>query len=149
MLACYLHHLTTSSSVKVSPHPKFAMPLLPVRCNSQSLMGCQDVCLLPMNSFVVRCVYGTWVHPVYNPFVYADQTVSVDSPYFWNEAFALQHTASGQPACPTFLQPLAQGILSTGKSLLLLRAHQDHHRRSAWRACYYCGLGSFNKDKQA
>lgn len=62
--------------------------------------------------------------------VYADQTVCVDSPYFWNEAFALQHTASGQVACPAFLQPLAQGVLSTGKSLLLLRAHQDQHRRS-------------------
>ena len=81
----------------------------------------------------------TWVHQNYM-FVHADQTVSLDSPYFWNEAFALQHTASGQLACPTFLQPLAQGILSTGKSLLLLRAHQDHHRRSACRACFHCGV---------
>ena len=59
----------------------------------------------------------------------ADESVSVDSPYFWGEAFMLQHTASGQVACPSFLQPLAQGILSTGKSLLLLRAHQGQHRR--------------------
>ncbi|KAL3159096.1 hypothetical protein ABBQ32_011094 [Trebouxia sp. C0010 RCD-2024] len=63
-----------------------------------------------------------------------DQTVCVDSPYFWNEAFALQHTASGQVACPAFLQPLAQGVLSTGKSLLLLRAHQDQHRRDGLAA---------------
>ena len=73
-------------------------------------------------------------HVCLQPFcMSADQTVSVDSPYFWNDAFALQHTASGQVACPAFLQPLAQGILSTGKSLLLLRAHQDHHRRSDCR----------------
>ena len=82
------------------------------------------------------------------PCVYADQTVSVDSPYFWNEAFALQHSASGQLACPTFLQPLAQGILSTGKSLLLLRAHQDHHRRSACRTCLHCDLCLFNDNRQ-
>ena len=58
-----------------------------------------------------------------------DQTVSVDSPYFWNDAFTLRRTATGQVACPTFLQPLVQGILSTGKSLLLLRAHQGIHTR--------------------
>lgn len=79
-------------------------------------------------------------------FVYADQTVSVDSPYFWSEAFALQHIASGQLACPTFLQPLAEGILSTGKSLLLLRAHQDHHRRSDCKACCMVDCYHVNKD---
>ena len=61
--------------------------------------------------------------------VCADQNVSVDSPYFWNEAFTLRRTETGDVACPEFLQPLVEGILSTGKSLILLRAHQDLHTR--------------------
>lgn len=60
-----------------------------------------------------------------------DQTVSVDSPYFWKEAFFLRLNSSGEVACPTFLQPLAQGILSTGKSLLLLRARQGAARQAS------------------
>ncbi|KAL0024129.1 hypothetical protein WJX77_000413 [Trebouxia sp. C0004] len=67
----------------------------------------------------------------FNFFICEDQNVSVDSPYFWNEAFTLRRTASGDVACPNFLQPLVEGILSTGKSLILLRAHQDLHTRTS------------------
>ena len=56
---------------------------------------------------------------------------SVDSPDFWTAAYSLRRTAEGQVACPAFLQPLAQGILSTGKSLILLRARQGMHPRFA------------------
>ncbi|KAL0024075.1 hypothetical protein WJX79_003630 [Trebouxia sp. C0005] len=64
-------------------------------------------------------------------FICEDQNVSVDSPYFWNEAFTLQRTETGDIACPEFLHPLVEGILSTGKSVILLRAHQDLHTRTS------------------
>ena len=59
----------------------------------------------------------------------ADQRVSVDAPDFWTAAYTLRRCGAGQLACPAFLQPLAQGILSTGKCLILLRAHQGMHQR--------------------
>ncbi|KAL0048039.1 hypothetical protein WJX82_006302 [Trebouxia sp. C0006] len=74
---------------------------------------------------------GLLLGSAHNFFICEDQNVSVDSPYFWNEAFTLRRTETGDVACPEFLQPLVEGILSTGKSLILLRAHQDLHTRTS------------------
>ena len=83
---------------------------------------------LPSSKRDVLC----WPHDIDSVFhkpVAADQRVSVDAPDFWTAAYSLRLDGGGQVACPAFLQRLAQGILSTGKSLILLRAHHGMNQR--------------------
>ena len=67
--------------------------------------------------------------------LHADGSVSVDSTQFWYEAYSLRRKRDGSLACPDFLSPLIQGILSAGKSVVLLRTHQKPDLRFASFGC--------------
>jgi hypothetical protein len=78
-------------------------------------------------------------------FVLPAVSLPVQDPRFWSQAFALARGGGGgaedaaegaQPAegavcCPSFLAPLAEGILSAGKSLRLMRYMQQEELAAA------------------
>lgn len=63
-------------------------------------------------------------------FAYAAPEVSVEDANFWHGgAFRLRRGADESVICPRFLDPLVGGILSAGKSMLLLRMKQPQTNR--------------------
>ena len=58
------------------------------------------------------------------PLCRADKTISVESPQFWYDAYRVRLKRDSSPACPSFLGGLIPGILSAGKSVVLMRTHQ-------------------------
>ncbi|KAK9804286.1 hypothetical protein WJX72_004797 [[Myrmecia] bisecta] len=57
-------------------------------------------------------------------FIQADAAISVESPRFWYEAYALRLDTRGDIACPSFLRKQVHDILAAGKSMILLCSHQ-------------------------
>lgn len=81
-------------------------------------------------TFLVTCCHPCWLSSS-KAAASADQRVLVDAPDFWTAAYTLRKSGNAKVACPAFLQPVAHGILSTGKSLILIRAHHSMHQRLA------------------
>lgn len=50
--------------------------------------------------------------------------VAVESEGFWQQGYVLRRTSTGSPVAPRFLQALLPQVLSAGKSVILMAAHQ-------------------------